>query len=440
MAIPLAQSTLQSQSAKSLSGRLRVPGDKSISHRALILSALAEGQSEICNFLESEDCRATADALRSLGISIERAGQAQLVVEGKGLQGLQAANGASLNLGNSGTSMRLLSGVLAPQNFASHLWGDDSLNTRPMRRIQDPLQKMGADITTSEAGTAPIVISPCNGLKGIDYVMPFSSAQVKSCLLLAGIFAQGTTTITEPLLSRDHTERMLKAFGYPLRCNRNSVSIEGGGTLQATPIEVPGDISSAMFFIVAACITEQSDITLERVGINPTRTGALSILQRMGAAIEIIEHGEVNGEPVADIRVRSCELHGVDITAEEVPGAIDEFPVLFVAAACAKGTTSLRGAKELRVKESDRIATMTDGLARCGIKIKSFDDGALIEGGSLSGTTVDASNDHRVAMSFAIAGAVADSPMQVENSETIASSFPDFLKHAQQIGLHIRDC
>ena len=421
-----------------MSGVLRAPGDKSISHRALMLAAIAEGGSEIDNFLAAGDCLATAGALRRLGVDIEFVQPQRVVVRGAGRNGLRAA-AAALDLGNSGTSMRLLSGLLAGQAFASELTGDRSLNARPMGRVARPLRMMGANIETTDRGTAPLLITPCAGLRGIRYQMPVASAQVKSCLLLAGLYAKGMTTIVEPAASRDHTERMLEAFSYPLVRGRDGVTVTGGGDLTAARIEVPGDISSVMFFIVAACIIKGSDLTIENVGINPTRTGALDILRDMGAVIEVAGRREAGGEPVADLRIKSCALRGIEIAPARVPASIDEFPALFVAAACARGATRLRGAAELRVKESDRIKAMADGLRRCGIGVKTYDDGVDIEGGRFSGAVVDAFDDHRVAMAFAVAGAAADSPVEIRNCAAIASSFPGFRHCANKAGLHLEE-
>ncbi len=430
--------TLRSQPVAALAGEARAPGDKSISHRALMLAAIARGDSEITGFLHSDDCQATADALRMLGVSIEYDGRDRVLVRGGGRRAFAAAD-AEIDLGNSGTSMRLLSGLLVAQPFASALTGDRSLNTRPMQRITDPLRMMGADIQATPDGTPPLVIKPCAGLQGISYALPMSSAQVKSCLLLAGLYARGRTTVTEPAPSRDHTERMLRAFSYPLTCDQGGISLEGGGELRATRVDVPGDISSAMFFIVAACIIKGSKLTVRDVGVNPTRIGAIDILRSMGAMIEIKHMREANGEPLADIAVESRDLRGAEIAPEQVPAAIDEFPILFVAAACAKGKTCLRGAKELRVKESDRIGTMADGLRRCGVRAETFDEGIVIEGGGLSGGAVDAADDHRVAMAFSVAGAVAAAPVTIKNCAGIASSFPGFAECANAIGMHISE-
>ena len=433
---------LHSKPCVSLGGCLTVPGDKSISHRALIFSALAKGESQITNFLPSDDCLATASALCSMGVVIDSATPSKIIVRGVGMHGLHTANQV-LNLGNSGTAMRLLSGLLSAQKFGSELTGDDSLNSRPMNRIKEPLQMMGADVRLSEKGTAPILISPVSELKGIDYSMPTASAQVKSCILLAGLYAKGTTTISEPAVSRDHSERMLRTFGYPLQSdtqsNINKLTLDGGGELIAADVEIPCDISSAMFFIVAACIIKNSDVTFKNVGINPTRMGAINILKRMQADIDISNVRNFNNEPVADIRARSSQLKGVDVTPPEVSSAIDEFPILFIAAACAKGQTTIKGAQELRVKESDRIAVMEEGLKNCGVEIETFEDGAVICGGDMQGATINAYGDHRIAMSFAVAGATASGSITIENCAAIRTSFPDFCDCARQIGLQITE-
>ena len=360
--------------------RMRVPGDKSISHRAAILGALANGRTEVSGFLEGEDTLATVRALRALGVRIDGPDRGALRIEGVGLQGLQPPAGP-LDLGNSGTGMRLLAGVLAAQPFACELIGDASLNSRPMRRISDPLTAMGASVRTGESGTPPLEFAaPPAGLKGIRYEMPVASAQVKSCLLLAGLYAEGETCVVEPAPSRDHTERMLRGFGYAVSRQGASVSLTGGAALAATDIDVPSDISSAAFFMVAAAIAPDLELTLEHVGVNPTRTGVIDILRAMGADIELRNLAEAGGEPVADITVRSSELRGIDIEPELVPLAIDEFPAIFVAAACASGRTRLSEAEELRVKESDRIAAMANGLSQLGVGCDPRPDGILIEG------------------------------------------------------------
>ncbi|NBB84426.1 MAG: 3-phosphoshikimate 1-carboxyvinyltransferase, partial [Alphaproteobacteria bacterium] len=326
-----------------LRGRLRVPGDKSVSHRAVMLAALADGVSEITGFLEGADSLATVAAFRAMGVEIQGPEAGRVVVRGVGLHGL-AAPEAALDLGNSGTSMRLLAGVMAAQPFAVTLVGDPSLSRRPMRRVTEPLAAMGAHIETTPEGRAPLRILPARGLRGIDYRPPVASAQVKSCLLLAGLYAAGETCVREPAVTRDHTERMLSAFGYPVRGDGARVCVHGGGVLRAAPVPVPADISSAAFFLVGASIAPGSELTLERVGINPTRIGVVNILQSMGAEITVDNRGELGGEPVADLHVRAAPLRGIRIPADQVPLAIDEFPALFVAAACAEGETVLSGA------------------------------------------------------------------------------------------------
>ncbi|HHO68104.1 MAG TPA: 3-phosphoshikimate 1-carboxyvinyltransferase, partial [Gammaproteobacteria bacterium] len=363
-----------------LRGNLRVPGDKSISHRSIMLGSLADGVTEVSGFLEGEDSLATLAAFRAMGVAIDGPEAGRVRIEGVGLHGLRAPDGP-LDLGNSGTSMRLLAGLLAGQAFDTELIGDSSLMSRPMRRVTEPLALMGARIDTTEAGTAPLRIHGGQRLHGIDYRMPVASAQVKSSLLLAGLYAQGRTCVHEPAPTRDHTERMLTGMGYPVQTGEGRACLSGGGSLQPARIDVPADISSAAFFLVGASIAPGSELTLEHVGINPTRTGVLDILKRMGADIEILNPRESGGEPVADLRVRSAGLAGIEIPPELVPLAIDEFPVLFVAAACAEGTTVLTGAEELRVKESDRIQVMADGLQALGVEAHPTADGMVIHGG-----------------------------------------------------------
>jgi 3-phosphoshikimate 1-carboxyvinyltransferase len=349
-----------------LQGTARVPGDKSISHRSIMLGALAEGTTHVTGFLEGEDTLATLAAFQAMGVNITRPSAQTVIIQGVGLHGLHAPQGV-LDLGNSGTSMRLLSGLLAGQGFTATLTGDKSLSRRPMRRVTDPLSQMGAVIASTETGTPPLVITGQNTLRGIHYTMPIASAQVKSCLLLAGLYASGETCVTEPAPTRDHTERMLTSFGYEVRREGNTVCVRGGGQLRAAPIDVPADISSAAFFMVGASIAADSDVTLQHVGMNPTRIGVLNILREMGADLTLLNERWVGGEPVADIRIRSSQLRGIRIPEDQVPLAIDEFPVLFIAAACATGETVLTGAEELRVKESDRIQVMADGLQTLGI-------------------------------------------------------------------------
>ena len=421
-----------------LQGQARVPGDKSISHRSIMLGSLAEGVTEVSGFLEGEDSLATLQAFRDMGVVIEGPDKGQVVVHGVGLQGLKAPAGP-LYLGNSGTSMRLLVGILAGQSFDSVLTGDESLSTRPMKRVADPLALMGADIETGEGGTPPLRIRGNRSLQGVDYTLPMASAQVKSCVLLAGLYARGETCVTEPAPTRDHTERMLRGFGYDVKTDGGQVTLNNGGVLQGGPIDVPSDISSATFFMVAASIAEGSDITLSHVGINPTRIGVINILRLMGGDITLLNERLAGGEPVADIRVRSAALKGIAIPEDQVPLAIDEFPAIFVAAACAEGTTVLTGAEELRVKESDRIQAMADGLAILGVSAESTADGIVIEGGQIQSGEVDSLGDHRIAMSFAIAGLRANGPILIRNCNNVATSFPGFVELSNSLGLRVSE-
>jgi len=422
----------------SLRGRLKVPGDKSISHRSIMLGSLADGVTEVSGFLEGEDSLATLKAFRAMGVQIEGPHDGRVTIHGVGLRGLKKPAGP-LDCGNSGTSMRLLSGLLAGQSFDTVLTGDSSLSRRPMKRVTAPLAQMGARIDATEKGTSPLHIHGGSQLKAIDYVMPMASAQVKSCLMLAGLYAAGKTCVTEPGVTRDHTERMLQAFGYEVGTNGSTVCVSGGGILRAAPITVPADISSAAFFLVAASIAEGSDLVLEQVGINPTRTGVIDILRLMGADIRLENERMAGGEPVADLHVRSAPLTGIDIPRELVPLAIDEFPVLFIAATCAKGRTVLQGAEELRVKESDRIQVMADGLANLGVKAQPTHDGMIIEGGqTLSGGRIDSHGDHRIAMSFAVAALRAGGPITIDDCANVATSFPDFVGLARGVGIRIR--
>ncbi len=426
----------------SLSGSIRVPGDKSISHRSIMLGAIADGVTRVEGFLEGEDALSTMNAFRALGVTIEGPDQGRVSVHGVGREGLKTP-AIPLDCGNSGTSMRLMAGLLAGQNLRATMTGDESLSGRPMRRVTDPLALMGANISSSEGGRPPLNISPVPSLKAIDYTLPMASAQVKSAVLLAGLYADGVTTVTEPAPTRDHTERMLKGFGVEVGVDGPRVSIAGGQRLTACHIDVPADISSAAFFLVAASIAEQADITVRHVGINPTRTGIIDILKLMGANLELLNPREVGGEPVADIRVRSAQLKGIDIPEHLVPLAIDEFPVLFIAAANALGRTTLTGAEELRVKESDRIAVMADGMKLCGINAQPTPDGMVIEGlGHLSGSrysgaTVESHGDHRIAMSFTVAALRASSEMNVLNAKNVATSFPNFVELAKHIGFDL---
>jgi len=420
-----------------LRGRLRVPGDKSISHRAIMLGALAEGRTEISGFLEGEDCLATLNALRAMGVDISGPEHGRVSIDGVGLQGLRAPMGP-LYMGNAGTSMRLLSGILAGQPFDTVLTGDASLNRRPMRRIIEPLSRMGARIEATPSGTAPLYIQGGQILTGIDYAMPMASAQVKSCLLLAGLYAHGRTCLVEPAPSRDHTERMLASFDYAVHRDGPRVCLSGGGRLRAGEIQVPADISSAAFFLVGASIARDSELLLEQVGINPTRTGVISILRLMGANITLLNERLAGGELVADIRVRSAALHGIRIPEELVPLAIDEFPTVFIAAACAEGETLLTGAEELRVKESDRIQVMADGLQALGIEARPTPDGIWIRGGMLSGGEIDSHGDHRIAMAFAMASLRASDTLYIRDCANVNTSFPGFVERAHSVGLAIR--
>lgn len=436
--MPMQHLTYRVQPQGRLTGRLRVPGDKSISHRAIMLGAIAEGTTEVTGFLEGEDSLATLRAFRALGVSIAGPEAGRVRIQGVGLRGLHAPAEA-LDLGNSGTSMRLLAGLLAGQGFTSTLIGDPSLSRRPMRRVTEPLGLMGARIETSPQGTAPLRLAPVPSLEGIDYALPVPSAQVKSCLLLAGLYARGRTCVREPVPTRDHTERMMAAFGHPLERVAGRVCVQGGGALRGCALEIPADISSAAFFLVGASIGSGSDMTLEQVGLNPTRVGVINILLAMGADLEVLNPRQAGGEPVGDVRVRSAPLRGIEIPLDQVPLAIDEFPALFVAAACAEGETLLRGAEELRVKESDRIAVMAEGLQRLGIEADPLPDGIRIRGGTLSGGTVESHGDHRIAMSFAMAALRAGGVVEIRDCANVNTSFPGFVGMAHGAGLAIEE-
>ncbi|WP_256587642.1 bifunctional prephenate dehydrogenase/3-phosphoshikimate 1-carboxyvinyltransferase [Pseudomonas sp. HLS-6] len=421
-----------------LSGRIRVPGDKSISHRSIMLGSLAEGTTEVEGFLEGEDALATLQAFRDMGVVIEGPHHGRVTIHGVGLNGLKPPPGP-IYLGNSGTSMRLLSGLLAAQSFDTVLTGDASLSKRPMNRVANPLREMGAVIETAAEGRPPMTIRGGHTLKALNYTLPMASAQVKSCLLLAGLYAEGKTTVTEPAPTRDHTERMLRGFGYPVTVEGATASLESGHKLTATSIEVPADISSAAFFLVAASIAEGSELLLEHVGINPTRTGVIDILRLMGGDITLENQREVGGEPVADLRVRGAKLKGIEIPEALVPLAIDEFPVLFVAAACAEGRTVLRGAEELRVKESDRIQVMADGLLTLGVKCEPTPDGIIIYGGPIGGGEVHGHGDHRIAMAFSVASLRANAPIRIHDCANVATSFPNFLALCAEVGIRVAE-
>jgi len=419
-----------------LTGRFRVAGDKSISHRSIMLGSLAEGTTRVTGFLEGEDALSTLKAFRAMGVNITDPKNGYLEIEGVGLNGLKAPEEA-LDMGNSGTSMRLLSGIMTGQSFDSILIGDESLTKRPMSRVAAPLSLMGGQINTAESGRPPLEVKGGKNLVGIEYPMPMASAQVKSCLLLAGLYSQGETAVIEPAPTRDHTERMLRAFGYDVLTDDRRISLKGGGTLKACDLDVPGDISSATFFMVAACIAADADLTLEHVGMNPTRDGVITILKLMGADLTIENKKLVGGEPVADIRVRSSKLKGIQIPEDQVPLAIDEFPALFIAASCAEGVTYLTGAEELRVKESDRIQVMADGLKAVGIKHRVQPDGIEIHGGQIKSGKVDSRGDHRIAMSFAVAGIRSKGRIEISNCANVATSFPNFVELANQSGMSV---
>jgi 3-phosphoshikimate 1-carboxyvinyltransferase len=420
-----------------IAGHCRVPGDKSISHRAVMLAALAEGESRFEGFLAGADTLATAAAFRAMGVRIDGPDQGRVTVRGVGLHGLRAPAGP-LDMGNAGTGMRLLAGLLAGQRFGVTLIGDESLSRRPMRRVIVPLRQMGAHITAAEGDTPPLVLGPAAQLRGIDYALPMASAQVKSCLLLAGLYAQGRTCVTEPAPTRDHTERMLAAFGRPLQRDGGRVCIDGGDMpLRATSFAIPGDISSAAFPLVAALIAGQGELLIENVGVNPTRTGIIDILRAMGADIALLNPRQAGAEPVADVRVRASRLRGIAVPAELVPLAIDEFPAIAVAAACAQGETLITGAQELRVKESDRIAAIANGLTALGIAVEALPDGLRIQGGQFHGGVVESHGDHRIAMAFSLAALRADGPVRIRDCVNVGTSFPGYVELMRGLGLAI---
>lgn len=427
----------QVESGGQLRGEVRVPGDKSISHRSIMLGSLADGITQVDGFLEGEDSLCTLQAFRDMGVKIERPSAGRVVIHGVGMHGLKAPE-KPLYLGNSGTSMRLLAGLLAGQRFASVLTGDSSLSKRPMKRVAEPLKAMGAHLALQPGGLCPIEITPAT-LKGIDYAMPMASAQVKSCLMLAALYAEGETRLVEPAPCRDHTERMLQGFGYRVAVSGNEIRVTGGGALKACDIDVPADISSAAFFLVGASICPGAELTLRHVGMNPTRTGVINILKAMGADIETLREYVAGGEPVADLRVRHAPLRGIAIPEDQVPLAIDEFPVLFIAAACAEGTTILSGAEELRVKESDRIQTMADGLAVLGVSHEVRPDGIVIQGmgraGRFGSGSINSHGDHRIAMSFTMASLRASGPITILDCNNVATSFPGFAELVRHCGI-----
>ena len=419
-----------------LSGSIKVPGDKSISHRSIMLGSIAEGVTRVSGFLEGDDSLATLNAFKEMGVAIQREGS-NVTIQGVGMNGLKEPR-KPLNLGNSGTSIRLMSGLLSAQTFDSVLCGDESLSSRPMGRVINPLREMGADISGKDS-KPPLVIKGGKQLSAIEYTLPVASAQIKSCLLLAGLYSEGTTSIIENGISRDHTERMLKGFGYDVISSPNKISLLGGGTLKGCEIEVPSDISSAAFFMVAGCISENSSIHLNSVNINPTRTGVIDILKLMGGNIELSNERLQAGELIADIKVTSSRLKGIEIPENLVPLAIDEFPVLFIAASCAEGETILTGAKELRVKESDRIQVMADGLTSLGINNEVLEDGIRISGGEFKKQTnsIRSHHDHRISMAFAIASVRSKFDIEIEGVDNVKTSFPNFIELANSIGMKI---
>ena len=421
-----------------LKGTIKVPGDKSISHRSIMLGSIADGVTKVSGFLEGEDSLATLSAFMDMGVKIERNGS-NVTINGVGKYGLKEPIN-SLNLGNSGTSIRLMSGLLSAQSFDSELCGDESLSKRPMGRVIEPLRLMGADISGNDS-KPPLLIKGGKQLSSIEYTLPVASAQIKSCLLLAGLYSDGKTTIIENGISRDHTERMLKGFGYDVTSSSNTISLMGGGSLKSCDIDVPSDISSAAFFMVAGCISENSSIVLEAVNINPTRTGVIDILRLMGGNLELLNQRLQAGELIADIKVTSSELKGIEIPENLVPLAIDEFPVLFIAASCAKGETVLTGAKELRVKESDRIQVMADGLTALGIDNEVLDDGIRIIGGEFKEQTssIKSHHDHRISMAFAIASVKSKFNIEIEGVDNVKTSFPNFVELANSIGMKIKE-
>lgn len=420
-----------------LKGRVSVPGDKSISHRCIMFGSIADGVTEVRNFLEGADCLATIRCFRSMGIEIEEK-NTTVIVHGKGLHGLSAPD-SILDVGNSGTTTRLLSGILAGQPFESKLSGDESLNSRPMKRIMDPLTQMGAHISSIlRNGCAPLYIAP-SALHGIHYDSPVASAQVKSCILLAGLYAEGETSVTEPSLSRNHTELMLREFGadirttHALNSTEATASIRPCGRLFGQKITVPGDISSAAYFIAAGLIVPDSEILIENVGINPTRAGILKVCEDMGGNITLLNERTEGGEKIADILVKTSSLHGITIEGDIIPTLIDEIPVIAVMAAAAEGTTIIKNAEELKVKETDRIETVTDNLKAMGCNVTPTADGMIITGGKLKGASIHTLLDHRIAMAFSIAALVAEGNTKILDSKCVDVSYPTFYDTFEQL-------
>jgi 3-phosphoshikimate 1-carboxyvinyltransferase len=430
----------EAQPARSVSGAVAVPGDKSISHRSLMLCGIADGRSEVTGFLASEDCLATLTAMRALGVAIEQLSPSHVLIQGVGLRGLHGA-GRALDMGNAGTAMRLFTGLLSAQSFNSQLIGDASLMKRPMERVAKPLREMGADVRTRN-GTPPVDIGGARSLHGIEYRMPVASAQVKSAILLAALYADGATTVIAPNFNRDHSERMLESCGVRLEVEGLRTTLHPPEALASQHLDVPGDFSSAAFFIVAGLLGAAAPgLLIRNVGLNPTRTGLLDILRSMGGEIEIKNPRTSGAEPVADLLVRASALRGVDVPVGLVPLAIDELPVLFIAAACATGETVVTGAEELRVKESDRIAAMSAGLESLGVVHSVLPDGMRIEGrgtgAAFSGGEIESFGDHRIAMSFAIASLRAAKSISIRDVANVATSFPGFIGLAQSVGLDV---
>lgn len=421
--------------ALAVKGEISVPGDKSISHRSIMMGAIAKGVSTVRGFLRGEDNMSTMNAFRAMGVTIDDDGET-IAIHGQGLHGLKEPADV-IDCGNSGTTIRLMTGLLAGQSFFSVLTGDQYLRKRPMKRVVEPLARMGARILGRNQGSlAPLAISG-GALNAIGYESPVSSAQVKSAIMLAGLYADGETSVREPSLSRDHSERMFRLFGASLEVFNNGVTVKGGVELQAQEISVPGDISSAAFFLVAALITPGSELLIRNVGVNPTRTGVIEILRSMGGSIELLDEREISGEPVADLMVRSSRLKGVDIAGSVVPRAIDEFPVICVAAACAEGRTTVRDAHELRVKETDRIAAIAANLRRLGVQVDECEDGMDIMGAErlAGGGEVESRGDHRIAMSLSVAALVAKGGITINDTDCVATSFPTFFPLLEKVAV-----
>ncbi len=426
--------------ARRFAGEVRVPGDKSVSHRAVMLGSIANGPTEVTGFLEAEDTRATLRAARALGVTVEADGAGSLRIHGAGRNGLERP-AAPLDLGNSGTGLRLLAGLLAGQPFDSTLVGDASLSRRPMRRIAEPLARMGAQVETAPGGTPPLVVRGGRRLAGTEHRPEVPSAQVKSCLLFAGLYAHGRTRIDETAPTRDHTERMLAGFGYEVERSRGAVAVTGGGELTGQTVSVPGDLSSAAFFLVGACIAPRGRVRIPGAGVNPTRDGVLRILERMGAAVAIENRRDSGGEPVADLVAVASDLKGVEIDGALVALGIDEIPVLLLAAACAEGVTVLRGAGELRVKESDRLSAVEEGLRRLGVSVAARPDGMVVQGlgTPFRAARIASRGDHRIAMTFALAALRAEGPIEIEDCDNVATSFPEFPAAVRAAGIEVEE-